>query len=161
MVVKKKPASKKSESKSESKLGEAVIVYTKSSSHWSALIEPKITEIEGLKFIDGIQVTGKTGHRMERKRTLIPFDHVASIIEFASEDDLWSEPQAKHIRAPEEESQTVLLTSHEQKQPEPSRPNSNNRHHNNRRDRNRGPRHGNGNDARYQERYDSRRKQDF
>lgn len=123
--------------KSSPTLGEVVMVYTKSSSHWYALIEPQITEIEETKFITGIQVTGKQGHRMERKRTLIPLDHVASIIEFQSEDDLWSEPQAKLIRPPEDElSQSALLTSHEQ--PKPTQGGGHQgggRHNNNRRDR--------------------------
>jgi hypothetical protein len=100
-------------------LGEVVIVYSKSSSHWCGLSQPEIVAIEGIKFIQGTQITGKTGHRMEGKRTLIPLDHVASLVEFASEDDLWSEPQPKHMPAPEEARQSVVLTSHEQQFTQP------------------------------------------
>ena len=72
-----------------------VALYTKSSSHCYALVQAEIVEIEGIKFLRGTQVTGKVGHRMEGKRTLIPFEHIGSIVEFASEDDLWSEPQPR------------------------------------------------------------------
>jgi len=93
-------------------LGEVVMVFTKSSSHWCGLVEPKVITIEGIKFIEGTQVTGKLGHRMERKRTMIPLEHVASIVEFATEEDLWSEPQPKHLGPPEEERQYTPLTAH-------------------------------------------------
>ena len=91
-----------------------MVVYNKSSSHWVALVNPEVVEIEGIKFIQGKQVTGKEGHRMEGRRTLIPLEHVASMVEFATEDDLWSEPQPKHIRPPDEMRQSAMLTSHEQ-----------------------------------------------
>jgi hypothetical protein len=92
---------------------EVVMVYTKGSSHWYALVHPEIVTIEGLKFLAGAQVTGKDRHRMEGKRTLVPFEHVASIVEFQTEEDLWSEPQPRHIPAPPVP-QSPLLTSHEQ-----------------------------------------------
>ncbi|MBX7143865.1 MAG: hypothetical protein K1X79_05390 [Oligoflexia bacterium] len=95
-------------------LASVVMVFTKSSHHGLALIEAELVTIEGLTFLRGIQVTGKEWHRMERKRTLIPFDHVASIVEFEYEDDLWREPQPKHIRLPDEENQYTPLTSHTQ-----------------------------------------------
>lgn len=100
--------------KSSASLASVVMVYTKSSNHGCALIEAELVTIEGLTFIRGTQVTGKEWHRMERKRTLIPFEHVASIVEFEFEDDLWREPQPKHIRLPEEENQYTPLTSHAQ-----------------------------------------------
>lgn len=98
-------------------LGEVVMVYTRSSSHWYGFLKPVIIEIAGVRFLQGTQVTGKEGHKMEGKRTLIPLEHVASIIEFAAEEDLWSEPQPRHIRAPEEDQDNTLLTSHEQPHP--------------------------------------------
>lgn len=96
------------------------MVYTKSGHHGCALIDCELVTIEGITFIRGTQVTGKEWHRMERKRTLIQFEHVASIVEFQYEDDLWKEPQPKHIRLPEEERQYTPLTSHQQtEQPKP------------------------------------------
>ena len=111
MVKKATPTPKETPGTS---LGEVAMVYTRSSSHWYGLQKPMIVEIEGTRFLEGTQVTGKVGHRMEGKRTLIPLEHVASIVEFATEEDLWSEPQPRHIRPPEEGVENTLLTSHEQ-----------------------------------------------
>jgi hypothetical protein len=141
-------------------LGDVVMVYTKGSSHWCALVQPQVVDIEGVKFLRGKQVTGKEGHRMEGKRTLIPFELVASIVEFLSEDDLWSAPQPKHL--PDADGPKVpLLTSHEQGHPEGGhqgnnrnrhrRGRNNNHSHNNNRDNNK-----RGNDAQFQEQYDSK-----
>lgn len=163
----KKTTTKSAEAKAAvPSLGAVVMLYTKSSSHGIALLAPKIIAIEGQKFLEGTQVTGKAGHRMERKRTLVPFDHVASLVEFSAEEDLWSEPQPKHLRLPDETKPPVALTSHEQ-------PNSNARppHRSNHRDRH-GRHRGrsgqpqsqgqpNDNDARLQARYDARRDRDF
>ena len=129
-------------------LGAVVMIYTKSSSHWTALLSPSIIEIEGYRFIEGTQVTGKVGHKMEGKRTLIPLEHVASITEFAAEEDLWSEPQPRHIRATEETAETALLTSHEQ--PHHKQPSRHHRGGPHRRHRHqRGPR---GHDSGFQDR---------
>ena len=108
----KKVASKKKNM--EITLGKAVLVQTKSSSHSIGLGDPKIVVIEEMKFLEGTQVTGKVGHRLEGKRTLIPCDHIASIVEFPSEEDLWSEPQSKMIRPHEMEDRGPVLTLHEQ-----------------------------------------------
>jgi hypothetical protein len=153
-------AKKKSEEKTvippSAKLAEVVMVYMKASSHWYALVGPEIVTVEGVKFIAGKQVTGKEGHRMEGRRTLIPFEHVASLIEFAAEDELWSEPQPKHLPPPQDLSQqSVPLTSHEQ-------PNNHNRppqggqggHHRGRRHRKNRDHQGQGSDARFQSEYD-------
>ena len=130
-------------------LGVAVMVFSKSSSHSCALVNPEFVTIEGVKFIQGLQSTGKEGHRMEKKRTLIPFDHVASLVEFASEDDLWSEPQPRHLRLAEEQAPPAPLTSHEQGRPKEHYK----QHRPHRRDRH--DRQGQGNrDARFQERHD-------
>ena len=52
---------------------------------------------------------------MEGKITLVPLENVASIIEFETEEDLWSEPQPKNLPLPIDESrQSAVLTSHEQ-----------------------------------------------
>ena len=116
MAAKKTTSAKKE----KATLGEVIMVYVKSSSHWYALVQPEIVSIEDISFIRGKQVTGKEGHRMEGRRTLIPLEHVSALVEFASEDDLWSEPQSKYIRPPEEERQGPVLTSHEQLQgPQP------------------------------------------
>lgn len=147
-MAKKAAANKKT----ETSIGEVVMVYTKSSSHWYALVEPKVSEIEGIKFIEGIQVTGKQGHRMERKKTLVPFENVASIIQFETEEDLWSEPQAKLIRQAEEGPQSPLLTSHEQGQPQQ---NNNRQGRRNRHDRHNRKNHNGG--ARFNERSDFNR----
>ena len=155
MAVKKvvKKASKK---KAETTLGDVVMVYTKGSTHWWALVEPKIVELEGMSFVEGSQVTGKKGHRMEGKRTLIPFDHVASIVAFASEEEIWSAPQPKNLPVFEEQKPTVL-THHEQTKKEPRdgdrgarRPRNNSRRRQNK-----------GTDARFQEQYDSNRDRNF
>jgi hypothetical protein len=141
----------------EATLGQVVMVYTKGSSHWWALVEPKVVEIEQTKFIEGTQVTGKEGHRMERKRTLIPFDHVASIIEFAAEEDLWSAPQRQPKNVPTfEEPKNPLLTSHEQPGANPEK-----HKHGNRRGRNRHRQKKGSSDARYQEQYDTMRNRNF
>jgi hypothetical protein len=153
----KAPAPKK---KTTPSLSEAVIVYLKSSSHWYALVKPEIIIFEGITFVAGKQVTGKTGHRMEGKRTLIPFEHVASMIEFASEEELWSEPQPKHLPAPPDPSiQSVPLTSHEQtaeyQGPHRPRHGGGPRHRGGRPQRHRGgPNTMGGNDAHFQDRYD-------
>jgi hypothetical protein len=107
-------------------LGRAVQIYLKTSTHPTSLTEPKITKLGELTFIEGTQVTGKIGHRLEGKKTLIACDHIASIIEFASEDDIWSEPQSKLLRhALNEEDKTPVLTLHEQNQPTTPRHNGN------------------------------------
>ena len=142
--------------KAKPTLGAAVMVFSKSSTHACALVGPEFVTIEGLKFIQGIQSTGKEGHRMEKKRTLIPFDHVASIVEFATEEDLWSEPQPRHLRLAEEQAPTAPLTSHEQGRPK-EHYKQNRPHHRDRNDRNR---QGN-RDARFQERHDFSRNRDF
>ena len=163
MIKMKKKSTTKSQAASAPPaptFGEAVMVYTKSSSHYCALLQPKVVTIEGLKFIQGTQVTGKIGHRMEGKTTLIPFEHVASIIQFASEDALWSEPQAKLIRPVEDAEPSTILTSHENPGNGNGHP-QRNRHHNNRHGgghRNNRPMRGH--DARLQHRYDSRRDQE-
>lgn len=160
----KKTATKKEPKNTEMmpppSLGEAVIVHTKSSTHWMALVQPKVVTIEEIKFLEGVQVTGKIGHKMERKRTLVPLDHVASIVQFASEDELWSEPQPRNIR-PLEEDKAVSppLTSHEQNNQERHPPNNRNNNRHQRNNRNGGTRKGN--DTRGQETYDSRRDKDF
>ena len=74
-------------------LGTVIMLYTKQSTHWFGIIEPEIVSISDTKFVRGKQVTGKEGHRMEGKMTLVPLENVASIIEFESEEDLWNEPQ--------------------------------------------------------------------
>jgi hypothetical protein len=106
----------------EVSLGKAVQMYVKSSSHPIALSEPTMVRLGGLAFIEGTQVTGKVGHRLEGKKTLVACDNIASLIEFASEDDIWSEPQSKLLRntRPEEEASPVL-TMHEQGQSVPPR----------------------------------------
>lgn len=154
-MAKKSATVKKSETKSAAKIGEVVMVYTKSSSHWYALVEPKVSDIEGIKFIEGIQVTGKQGHRMERKRTMVPFENVASIIQFETEEDLWSEPQAKLIRPTEEAPQSALLTSHEQGQPKQNNNNNNRPGRHNRHDRHNRKNHNSG--GRFNERNDFNR----
>ena len=123
VAAKKSTVKKVTEKKTKPTLGEVVMVYTKTSSHWYALTQAAIVEIEDIKFVCGTQVTGKTGHRMEGKKTLIPLEHVGSIVEFASEDELWSEPQQRFVRPVEETRQSVLLTSHEQQAHE-GQPNS-------------------------------------
>lgn len=148
----KKVAAKK---KPEITLGKAVLVQTKSSSHSIGLGDPKIVVIEDMKFLEGTQVTGKIGHRLEGKRTLIPCDHVASLVEFPSEEDIWSEPQSKMIRPLEIEDRGPVLTLHEQGGHEQGGqghrhrhsgggPNHHGRHHRRNRNRggNRGPMHG-------------------
>ncbi len=156
MATKKAAPKKKSETKAEITLGRAILVQTKTSSHSIGLGEPKIVVIEEIKFLEGTQVTGKDGHRLEGKRTLIPCDHVASIVEFPSEEDLWSEPQSKMIRPLEIEDRGPVLTLHEQGGHEHrhghpgghSGGHSGGRHHHGRRNRgnrnrgNRGPTHG-------------------
>ncbi len=140
-MAKKTETSKKA--KSTVTLGEALMVFTKSSSHWLALLQPEIVSIEDIKFLQGIQVTGKEGHRMERKRTLVPFDLVTMLIEFPSEDELWSEPQPRHIRPPDETNQNVTLTSHEQPQQQPNKDfqhHQREHHHGNRHHRHKGNR---------------------
>jgi|GEM_PF-5627251 len=107
----KKTTTKK---KPEITLGKAILVQTKGSSHSVGLGDPKIVVIEEIKFLEGTQVTGKVGHRLEGKRTLIPCDYIASVVEFASEEDLWSEPQSKMIRPHEMEDRGPVLTLHEQ-----------------------------------------------
>ncbi len=146
----KKTQKKQQPKQTKATLGQVVMVFTKGSSNWCALVEPKIVDFEGLKFIEGIQVTGKEGHRMERKRTLMPFDQVASIVEFENEDALWSVPQPKHVPS-FEENKNPLLTSHEQPQPHHGERHGN-RHGRNRRRHQKGP------DARFQEQYDSMRR---
>lgn len=99
----------------EVKLGSVIMLYTKSSSHWYGMTEPEIVTIADTKFVRGKQITGKEGHRMEGKVTLVPLDHVASIIEFALEEDLWNESQPRNLPFPIDESrQSAVLTSHEQ-----------------------------------------------
>jgi hypothetical protein len=97
----------------ESSLGDVVILYMKSSSHPYSLVNPRIVSVGEMKFVEGTQVTGRPGHRMEQKRTMVPFDNVASIIAFETEDDLWSEPQAKIVRPIEAGPVSPPLTSHE------------------------------------------------
>ncbi len=167
--------------KSPSKgFGNVVMVYSKSSSHACALLNPEISTIEGLKFLSGTQCTGKEGHRMEKKRTHIPLDHVASIVEFLTEEDLWSEPQPRHLRIAEElPASNIPLTSHEQGRGHdrqghrPHRRDRHNRHegrHEGRHDGRQGDRQGGKNrgdqrdgnrDARFQERHDFGRDRDF
>ena len=102
---------------------EAVMLYTKSSTHCFFFFFSEIVTISDVMFLKGRQVTGKEGHRMEGRVTYIPFDNVASIVEFDSEDDLWSEPQPRNLPLPIEESQSAMLTSHEQlAQPQPVAP---------------------------------------
>lgn len=98
-------------------LGRAVQIYVKSSSHAVSLTEPKLVKLGNLMFIEGTQVTGKVGHRFEGKRTLVACDNISSLIEFASEDDIWSEPQSKLLRnTRNEEDNSPVLTLHEQGQ---------------------------------------------
>ncbi len=141
MAKKSAPAKPKKEAAT---LAPVVMIYTKSSNHGYALIEAELIAIEGITCVRGIQVTGKEWHRMERKRTLVPFEHVASIVEFQFEEDLWKEPQPKHIRLPDEERQYTPLTSHTQPDQKPQgqhqgRPfrhgGGRNRHNNNNRGR--------------------------
>lgn len=153
--------------KADYTLAEVVMVYMKASSHWYALVGPEIITVDGVKFIAGKQVTGKEGHRMEGRRTLVPFEHVASIIEFAAEDELWAEPQPKHLPAPVDTAQqSVPLTSHEQGGIGGNRPPQNGPgqgqggHHRGRRHRGknrdgRGP--SDNSDARFQSQYDFNR----
>lgn len=141
-------------------LGNVVMIYTKSSSHGLALVEPKIVSIEGIQFVEGKQVTGRTGHRMEGKRTLVPFEHIASLVEFGAEEELWSESQPKHLRIPVDEKPSAPLTSHEQPDPE-SRGGGSSRHRNDRRRGRGGPPSNKGPDARFQERYDARLDRNF
>lgn len=153
-MVKKKTSTQKKEAAPT--LGEAVVIFTKSSSHWQAIIQPEIITIDEIRFIKGTQVTGKPGHRFEGKKTLIPMDHVASIIQFASEEEIWAEPQVKLIRQQTEEGQTnPTLTSHESPDERPG----GNRHRRHRDRKHRGPQKNN--DARLQDRYDSRRDSGF
>lgn len=99
-------------------LGTVIMLYTKQSTHWFGITEPEIVSISDTKFVRGKQVTGKEGHRMEGKMTLVPLENVASIIEFESEEDLWNEPQPKNLPLPIDESrQSAVLTSHEQLAP--------------------------------------------
>ena len=101
----------------ELNLGKAVQLYLKSSSHAVSLSDPKLVKVGDLTFIEGTQVTGKVGHRFEGKRTLVACDNISSLIEFASEDDIWSEPQSKLLRhARNEEDSSPVLTLHEQGQ---------------------------------------------
>jgi len=99
----------------EATLGSIVMIYTKSSSHWYGMINPEIITIADTKFIRGKQITGKDCHKMEGKITLVPLEHVASIIEFELEEDLWNESQPKNLPLPVDESRkSAVLTSHEQ-----------------------------------------------
>lgn len=104
------------------------MVQTKSSPHWCGLVQPEIVTIEGISFVQGKQATGKEGHRMEGKRTLIPLEHVAALVEFASEEEFWIEPQPKHIRPPDEARQNPVLTSHEQLTQQQHKQGGNGRH---------------------------------
>ena len=150
----KKAATKKTSStkSTEATLGGALLVLTKSSSHPIGLVDPKIVTIEEIKFIEGTQSTGKVGHRLEGKRTLIPCEHIASLVEFASEEDLWSEPQSKMIRPLEQlQDRGPVLTLHEQGGHDHRTPgHQGGQHHHGRRHRrnrnrgNRGPMHGGG-----------------
>lgn len=126
-AAKKRAASPKSSAKksveptasasSDVTLGKAVQIYVKSSSHAISLVDPKLVKVGELSFIEGTQVTGKVGHRFEGKRTLVACDNVASLIEFASEDDIWSEPQSKLLRhTRNDEDTSPVLTLHEQGQ---------------------------------------------
>jgi hypothetical protein len=109
----RKAAAKEVET-NESSLGNVVILYMKSSSHPYSLVNPRIVSVGEMKFVEGTQVTGRPGHRMEQKRTMVPFDNVASIIAFETEDDLWSEPQAKVVRTADPAvPNSPPLTSHE------------------------------------------------
>lgn len=98
-------------------LGKALLIYTKSSSHSVGLVDPKVITLGDRTFVEGTQTTGKPGHRLEGKKTFIALDNVASFIEFASEEDIWSEPQSKMIRAiVDSEDNNPVLTLHEQGQ---------------------------------------------
>jgi hypothetical protein len=108
--------------KSDVTLGKAVQIYLKSASHAISLADPKVVRLGAISFIEGTQVTGKVGHRLEGKRTLVACDNIASLVEFASEDDIWSEPQSKLLRhARNEEDASPVLTLHEQGQSVPPR----------------------------------------
>jgi len=103
-------------------LGKAVQIYLKSSSHSISLADPKVVTLGAISFVEGTQVTGKEGHRLEGKRTLVACDNIASMVEFASEDDIWSEPQSKLLRHTRvEEDASPVLTLHEQGQSVPPR----------------------------------------
>ena len=99
-------------------LAKALLIYTKSSSHAVGLVDPKVVTFGDRSFIEGTQSTGKPGHRLEGKKTFIALDNIASFIEFASEEDIWSEPQSKMIRSlvDAEENNAPVLTMHEQGQ---------------------------------------------
>jgi hypothetical protein len=104
-------------------LGKAVQIYLKSSSHSISLADPKVVALGAASFVEGTQVTGKVGHRLEGKRTLVACDNIASMVEFASEDDIWSEPQSKLLRHTRvEEDPSPVLTLHEQGQSVQPRP---------------------------------------
>lgn len=117
-------------------LGKIVLVHTKSSSYWFALLEPKIVSIEEMRFLEGIQVTGKETHRMEKKRTLIPFDHVASIVEFENEENLWKQSAGKQVQVNDENIEDESSFPAEQ----PHQRNNHRKRHRHHRRENHGPR---------------------
>ncbi len=66
-----------------------------------------------MTFIEGTQVTGNPTHRFERKRTLMPFENVGTIVEFQTEEDVFSRPQPRNL-PPLEDDKSPVLTHHEQ-----------------------------------------------
>ncbi|MFO0416730.1 MAG: hypothetical protein ACK5Y6_05520 [Pseudomonadota bacterium] len=118
----KQPAQQPTPTEPALTLDRAIQITLKSSTYPVALTEPKLVKLGELTFIEGTQVTGKVGHRLEGKRTLIATDNIATLICYASEDDIWSEPQSKLIRhAINEEDKNPVLTLHEQGQANPQR----------------------------------------
>jgi hypothetical protein len=161
MVAKKKTSAAKETKQEEVTLGKAVIVYPRGSQHWVALSAPELIEIQGIKFLQGIQITGNPGHRFEQKKTLMPFELVGTIVQFQEEEDIWSKAQPRNIAPTTEEVKSATLTSHERGSPDFK---AGGHQGGNRRNRNRrkgGGRPDSASDARFQQQYDSNKDRNF